>query len=716
MGTDKQRAKALKIYLGCLSHETVALVIDTFPINVGFVASYAKKIFGQDIEVTLFKYPQSIIDAIQADPPDILALSNYSWNSHLSERVAEIAKQLNSSVVTVQGGTNFPIESHQQRDFLLDRPSTDFHVDLEGEISFSNLVSRVLEARDGVGNIFDRAIDGCVFIQPSTRFDREPALVAGVKPPRIRDLDIIPSPYLSGMMDHFFDGRLTPNLETNRGCPFKCSFCNTGIDYYQKSNMFSIERISEEIAYIAPRITAAGIAHLHIADTNFGMYPRDREICYALRKTYEEYNWPQQIIATTGKNNKERVIDITNIMGTTFSVNMSVQSMDQKVLANIKRDNIKLDDFVKINQHLQESGRTTKGELIMGMPGETKESFLNGLEAMIEANVSLVCMYTLMLLNGTEFKNTEYQKHHGIKGKFRVVPLNFGWYEGSLVLDCEEVGTESNDMPFEDYLYLRGFALFVETLHNGRPFEELFRHATIFGASRMDLLRRMYDRLDQAPQEVQELVDAFLTESRTELWDSEEELLAHYQDENQYERLLRGEAGGNLIYKYKTLGLAFTSGPWLDFIADTVRLLLEEKLAGATEAERIGAEDQLNALTQFCRHKLSGLLRRDSDLDPQSMSTVYDVVGWLNDNGGAPLTDYSRAKPIGYEFHYTEEQIATRNRMFDRYGAEPIALTKIITRITSLESWFRKVRTADGDADMYSNTDEDRFTRYTMTG
>ena len=409
----------------------MVLVTDTIPINIGFLASYAKKMFGNDIEFTLFKYPQSAMDAIKADPPDVLGLSNYCWNSYLSERVARLAKEVNPNVITVQGGTNFPFDALQQRDFLLDRPSTDFHVDLEGEISFSNLVTRVLESRDGGVGLFDRPIDGCVFIEPSSRFDPEPVVINGVKPSRIRDLDLIPSPYLNGMLDQFFDGRLTPFLESNRGCPFKCTFCNTGDDYFQKSNMFSIDRICEEIAYIATKITATGIVNLHIADTNFGMYPRDREICNALRQTYDNYHWPQQIMSTTGKNNKERVIDITKIMGNVFSVNMSVQSMDKTVLANIKRDNIKLDDFIRINQHLQESGRVTKGELIMGMPGETKESFLNGVESMVEFKVSYVCIYTLMLLTGTEFKNPEYRNQHGIKGKFRVVPLNFGRYEGS---------------------------------------------------------------------------------------------------------------------------------------------------------------------------------------------------------------------------------------------------------------------------------------------
>ena len=343
---------SLRVYLCDLTHETVILVSDTIPVNIGYVGSYARRIHGDAIDVSLFKYPKTAIDAIKRDPPDVLALSNYSWNSHLSEHVASIAKSINPDVVTVQGGTNFPHAAEQQLEFLLRRPNTDFFVELEGEVAFANLLERVLETRDGGRRLFDGPVDGLVFIPADEREGSDPTLVKGTKPPRLKSLDDIPSPYLNGMMDHFFDGRLSPFIETNRGCPFKCAFCHTGNDYFQKINMFSIERIREELEYTAIRAADQKNTVLHIADTNFGMFPRDREICEALHDVQARYGWPLSIIATTGKNNKERVIDITSILGNTFSVTMSVQSMDDEVLKNINRSNIKLDHYMEVNKHL----------------------------------------------------------------------------------------------------------------------------------------------------------------------------------------------------------------------------------------------------------------------------------------------------------------------------------------------------------------------------
>ena len=104
---------------------------------------------------------------------------------------------------------------------------------------------------DSKGNkeqIFASSIDGCVFIDPKTKNKKNIKLMRGKHLDRIKDLDEIPSPYLNGMLDKFFDGKLTPFIETNRGCPFTCSFF-IGNDYFHKLNKFS-ERVKDEIYYI----------------------------------------------------------------------------------------------------------------------------------------------------------------------------------------------------------------------------------------------------------------------------------------------------------------------------------------------------------------------------------------------------------------------------------------------------------------------------------
>ena len=679
--------KPLKVYLCDLTHETVILVSDTIPVNLGYIASYAKKIHGEAIEVSLFKYPKDVINEIKKNPPDVLALSNYSWNSLLSERVAKIAKLKNSKVVTVQGGPNFPHDAEQQLEFLKMRPNTDFHVELEGEVSFSNLLDSVLKHHQGEQELFKKPVDGCVFISHDTKKQ----LVKGSKPPRINFLDDIPSPYLNGMLDKFFDGRLSPFIETNRGCPFKCSFCHTGNDYFQKIHMFSIERVKEELEYIGVRAAKQKNTVLHLADVNFGMFPRDREVCNSLVEMQKKYNWPSVVISTTGKNNKERVIDVTSILGNAFSVTMSVQSMDDKVLKNIKRSNIKLDHYAAINKHLQKEGRSTSGELIIGLPGETKKSFTEGVRQVIDTGVNRTTIYTLMMLYGTEFKDPKYRASYKMKGKYRIVPLNLGEYDGEKVFDHEEVCIENKDMSYQDYLDLRQLALLVESVFNNQPFEAFFRYALTMNVSQSDFLFLILKNIKKAPEKIVKIFNEYYKETQEELWDSESEMIEYYQKDINYKKLLRGDAGGNLIYKYKSKNLAEAMPEWIEYLSALLKDLAKDKNKTNLQENKLALEE-ISMLASYHKNRTWKFLDSLSSKHNISMESDYDFLSWLKEPEPKPLNLYKLKNPISYYFAYTETQLKERHDQFRRYGTDVNALSKIVTRIR-VENWLRSVGT-----------------------
>ena len=203
---------------------------------------------------------------------------------------------------------------------------------------------------------------------------------------------------------------------------FTCSFCHTGADYYHKLNKFSEKRVQDEIDYVGEKCKKLGITNLHMADVNFGMYPQDKIVCEKLKDSKEKNNWPLHVIATTGKNSKKRVIEITSVLGKMFSPFISLQSMSQTVLQNIRRSNIRQSDMIAVNNHLRASGRSSQAELIVPLPGETKKSFIDGLNTVLDSHASSVTIYTLMMLYGTEFKTPSFREKHQYRGKFRIVP------------------------------------------------------------------------------------------------------------------------------------------------------------------------------------------------------------------------------------------------------------------------------------------------------
>ena len=317
----------IKVYLGDLTHDgTGKYATDLVPYNIGLIASYAKAKLGNKVEIRLFKYAEKLIDALKENPPDILGLSNYCWNAYQSEWVCQIAKKIQPDIITVKGGTNYPFEAHAQQLFFQKFKFTDFHIFYEGEVAFVNLCNAYL-AEQKLNKLKETPIASIQSLSPSSG-----NLVSGPTAPRLKNLDDVPSPYLTGILDEFFDGNLAPVMESTRGCPFTCNFCNAGDRYYTKIGKFSLDRIKEEIHYIGKKVRSIGIHNLILADNNFGMFPRDAEVSQLLAEASEEYGWPLSIYATTGKNNKQRILEATRILGNTLTVNMSVQSMNKNVL------------------------------------------------------------------------------------------------------------------------------------------------------------------------------------------------------------------------------------------------------------------------------------------------------------------------------------------------------------------------------------------------
>jgi len=682
--------KSVKVYLCDLTHETVILVSDTIPINIGYIGSYAKKLYGDQIEVSLFKNAEDAITEIKKNPPDVLGLSNYSWNSLLSEKVASIAKKINPKVVTVQGGPNFPHTSDLQLEFLKKRPSTDFHIMFEGEASFSNILDRVIKDRKNEQELYDKPIDGSVFIHPN----KDKSLIKSTKQQeRIKFLDDIPSPYLNGMLDKFFDGRLSPFIETNRGCPFKCSFCHTGNDYFQKVHMFSIERIREEMEYMAQRASKQKNSLLHLADVNFGMFPRDKEVSEIIVEMREKYNWPSNICGGTGKNNKERIIEITKILGDSFNFAMSTQSMDENVLKNINRSNIKLDHYTAVNEIVKQQGRPTVGELIIGLPGETKETFIKGACDVIDSGVQRLTIYTLMMLYGTEFKDPGYRERFKMKGKWRIIPLNIGEYDGEKVFDYEEVCVENKDMSFEDYLYIRKFALITESILNNRIFEVFFHYATSEELKKSKFIFKVIENIHRAPKKIIKIFNEFVTETKNELWNSEEEMVKYYKKSENYKKLVSGEAGGNLIYKYKSRNIVEAMPEWTEFLTSLIKeFKLDKNIELNMSQKEIDLKNtEIGALGVYQKNITWKFLENSSD-EVLSMKSNYDFQSWLKNIENLPLNKYKLTNPIHYYFAYTERQKAEKFDAFRRWGSDINALSKIVVRIKP-ENWLRSVGT-----------------------
>ena len=139
--------KPLKIYLGDLTYDTVTVSTNSFPLNIGYIASYCIGLFKSKVEIKLFKYIKDLELAILTSPPDLLGLSNYCWNQNVSHEMFTLLHNKNPNALSVWGGPNIPgIKSHQE-EWLKNFPEVDVYVPLEGEVGFSNVVENVLQEK-----------------------------------------------------------------------------------------------------------------------------------------------------------------------------------------------------------------------------------------------------------------------------------------------------------------------------------------------------------------------------------------------------------------------------------------------------------------------------------------------------------------------------------------------------------------------------------------
>ena len=360
-----------------LTHTKFGIASNTFPLGLSYVASYALKQFQDKISVELFKYPKDLQKYLENNSPQVVCFSNFCWNKNLSYEFAKRIKQHSPKTITVFGGPNYPRDPERQQDFLLHHPYIDFYISLEGEQAFSEFLKTAFKLDFNIDAIKKTELN-----LPNCHFILDRKVVRGNFSTRMINLDEIPSPYLTGLNDKFFDDLLMPTVQTTRGCPFQCAYCQEGYNYWTKISRFSHERVKNEFEYIAQR---AKVPNLFVVDSNFGMYEEDIETAKIISLSKEKYGYPNFLDLSTGKNQKERILKCITSLGADIILSASVQSTDPTVLKNIKRDNVSMEVMKQLAQESKKIGMNSYGEVILALPGDTKEAHFKSVFDMIDS-------------------------------------------------------------------------------------------------------------------------------------------------------------------------------------------------------------------------------------------------------------------------------------------------------------------------------------------
>ena len=671
--------KPVKIYLGDLTYDTVAVSTEAIPINVGYIASYCKKRFGTNVDIKLFKYIDKLDKSIHDSPPTILGLSNYCWSYNVSLEMFRMLARKNPYSLRVWGGPNFPLDILSQEKFMKNHTEVDVYVPVEGEIGFSNIIERMLEVNSMEElreKVLSKPIDNCIIRGSDGK------LQYTFTGSRLKNLDEIPSPYTNNMLDEFFDGKLSPMIQTNRGCPFTCTFCTDGSNTVNQVNKFSPERVREEIFYIAEHVPEI-IHNLFISDLNFGMYSTDIETCNAIDEVQKKYGYPEKIQASTGKNKKERIINAIKRLNGTMSLTMSVQSMDEQVLKNIRRSNISVDEMMALAPTIKDHNLRTKAEVILGLPGESYDNHIEGLRKLVAAKMDDIVIHTCMLLNGSEMNTTEERQKWNLKTKFRIIPRDFGILSNrKKICEIEEVVVSSDSLTFDEYLKLRLLAFVLWVTNQGLVYDPIIKFLREQNLDVFELFYRMALQNDVAPKNIRYIFNQFQKSTIEELWNSPEEIQASIQDDKEYQKLLNGEIGINVIQYYHALVLAQYTDEWTEYTLNIAYNLLKEK-GNLNEY----LEEQFNDITNYCFGLSKNPLDKDRMLTIPEFELQYDITKWLASKTNLSLSSFKLSAPCKVMFLITEKQYKIVQDTLNMYSDNLVGRTKALKSISIHNLW-----------------------------
>ena len=389
--------------------------------------------------------------AASFEAPAVVGFSNYIWNTEYNKALAKEVKRLYPDCAVIFGGHNVPPggEFLERFDFI------DFLIHAEGEEAFRALLLELDREEPDFASVKNLSF-------------RTPAGIVTTEEEVLGRTDF-PSPYLTGIFDpileQYPDMQLDAILETSRGCPRNCAYCDWGCtDSFVK--LFPLERVLAEIEWFGQH----KIAFLWGADANFGAYERDEAIADKLIETRKKYGYPERLRTNYAKNQYERVFRISkkleSVGMTKEGATLSFQSLNPATLKAIGRSNMSFEKFQELMHRYQENGVTTYSELILGLPEETYESFCRGIGKLLELGQHrLINVYNCEILPNSPMAQKSYREKYGV----RTANVNFLIAHSSANPEIVErtnyvVGT--NAMSPEEWVRANIFSCFEKSFHH----------------------------------------------------------------------------------------------------------------------------------------------------------------------------------------------------------------------------------------------------------
>ncbi len=362
--------------------------------------------------------------------------------------------------------------------------------------------------------------------------------------------------------------------------------------------------------------------------------------------------WPIIVKGSAGKNKQERIIEVANMLKGSWVIGSAIQSTDKEVLRKINRSNISLSAYQSFLDAMNrlDKDASTYTEIILGLPGDSKEKHFNSLRNAVESKVINVKSYQAMLLVGTKMATQESRSIHGLVTKFRVMAGGVGLYKHNNVelkaIEVQELIVGNNEMSFEDYVSCRKMDFILEGFYNNSPYRELFSSFKSIGFSIFDLLQFIHSRPDLYTKKVTDIFDIYEKMTRSNLFETYEE--ARNQSDENFELYRNGKLGFNETLECKKM-LYFSMKDTLDTITIAIKEYLREKKLITESLEKYFT--QLQDFVYLKKHDIT------SYKEEIHQKYDFDFAAMNNQNFTTdPRIIFEAIQPVDHIFFHEEEQ------------------------------------------------------------
>jgi hypothetical protein len=355
---------------------------------------------------------------------DIIMFSSYAWNYTICDDVAAIIKLKHPEKILLLGGPHIGTNEPQ---FLAQRTHYDFicQPTKPGETFIQDVIDCLVEDRLCSANISwelnsDRGIQAEFDVDYSVYEEH--------------------SQYLSKMVEYARDRKLEPFivLETTRGCPYKCVYCEWGGGIDTKIIKKSLDVVKRDIL----ALKAVGFRDAYLTDANFGAF-ENRDIEMFKFAWDNKFNLTDiSTLKAKDLNRRIRLIDAvfdivgqgaekhsksqggTDMWGVTEYVSIipsvSIQSVSETAMKIADRVDLSYHDKIELSKHIHkkcsEEGYPIPAiELILGMPGSTLDDFYAEMEIIWNFKAWGSFRHDYMFLPDSTLNSDDYKKKYQIE-------------------------------------------------------------------------------------------------------------------------------------------------------------------------------------------------------------------------------------------------------------------------------------------------------------